>query len=199
MIKLYGVSLSGHTHRVRLFLSLLGLPYSEIPVDLAKGEHKRPEFLALNPFGQVPVLDDDGLILSDSTAILVYLAGKYADQGWWPRDVVTQAQIQRWLSAASGPIYNGPNCARLVKVFKRDLDLERAKSIAHQFFAVLESHLAERKFLVGGGPTIADIATYSYIAVAPEGEVSLEPYPNIRAWLGRIEGLSGFLAMPRAA
>jgi glutathione S-transferase len=198
-IKLYGVPLSGHTHRVRLFLSILGLPLIDVPVDLAGGEHKRPEFLALNPFGQIPVIDDDGLVLADSTAILVYLAGKYADASWWPEDVVTRAEIQRWLSAAAGPIFNGPNAARLVVVFKRDFDHDRAKAVAHQFLAVLEGHLAGREFLVGEGATIADIAIYSYVAVAPEGGVSLESYPNVRAWLVRVEALSGFVAMPKAA
>ena len=198
-MKLYGFPLSGHSHRVRLFLSVLGLNFEEITVNLAEGEHKGPEFLALNPFGQVPVLVDGDLVLADSTAILVYLAGKYAEPSWWPDDVVTRAEIQRWLSAASGPIYSGPCAARLVTLFKQDFDYDRAVATAHRFFAVLEAHLAGRNWLVGEDRTIADIAGYSYIAHAPEGGVSLQDYPHIRGWLGRIERLPGFVAMQKAA
>ena len=85
-IKLYRFALSGHAHRAELFLSLLRLPFESIDVDLTKGEHKRPEFLAMNPFGQVPVIDDGGNIVADSNAILTYLALCYGDASWLPRD-----------------------------------------------------------------------------------------------------------------
>lgn len=78
-IKLYNFPLSGHAHRVELMLSLLELPTELLFVDLANGAHKRPEFLAINPFGQVPVIDDGGTVISDSNAILVYLAKKYGN------------------------------------------------------------------------------------------------------------------------
>jgi len=195
-IKFYDFPLSGHSHRVGLFLSLLDLPYVQIPVDLAGGAQKQPSFLALNAFGQVPVIDDAGTIIADSNAILVYLATRYGDEAWLPRDPALAAQVQRWLSVAAGQIASGPAAARLVTVFGAPLDHERAKGIADRLFAIMEPHLASQPFLVGERPTIADVAGYSYIAHAPEGGVSLLPYPQIRAWLARIEQLPGFVAMP---
>jgi glutathione S-transferase len=195
MIKLYRHELSGHAHRVELFLSLLGLDHELVDVDLAKGEHKQEAFRALNPFGQVPVIDDDGTIVSDSNAILVYLAKKYGTATWLPEDAEGAARVTRWLSVAAGPVAFGPATARLITVFGAPLDAERAKTIAYGLFDVMEQELATRDWLAGTAVTIADVAGYSYIAHAPEGDVSLEPYPHIRAWLKRIEGLEGFVPM----
>lgn len=196
-IILHGFPLSGHSHRISLFLALLGLPHETIRVDLPNRAQKQPEFLAMNPFGQVPVIDDDGTVVADSNAILVYLATRYGEEHWLPRDPVTAAEVQHWLSVASGPVFNGPCAARLVTVFNAPLDHARAKATADALFAVMEPHLATRRFLAGTDtPTVADVSCYGYIAHAPEGGVSLAPYPHIRAWLGRIEALPGFVAMP---
>jgi len=194
-IRLYRFVLSGHSHRAELFLSLLGLPFERVDVALKAGEHKQSEFLKLNPFGQVPVIDDDGTIVADSNAILVYLARKYGGSQWLPEDPEGAAAVERWLSVAAGQIAFGPAAARLVNVFGAKLDQERAIGIAERLFAVMEAHLQERKYLVGDHPTIADVAGYTYIAHAPEGGISLLPYPNLRAWLGRIESLPGFVPM----
>jgi glutathione S-transferase len=195
-LQLYDVALSGHSHRARLFLSLLRLPHEIVPVDLAKGGNKTPAFLKMNPFGQVPVLNDDGVIVADSTAILVYLATRYDNDTWLPRDALGAAEVQRWLSAASGPVKHGPCDARLITLFGAPLDHQRASQISAALFKVMESHLQERDFLVGDRASIADIACYSYVAHAPEGGISLQPFPAIRAWLARIEALPGFVPMP---
>lgn len=194
-VKIYSFPLSGHSHRVRLFASLAGIPAEVIEVALGHGAHKKPEFLAKNAFGQVPVLEDGGTIVADSNAILVYLAHAYADESWLPRDAIGAAEVQRWLSVAAGQLNNGPASARLVNVFGAKLDHERAKSIAEGLFKVLDAVLAGRSWLVGDKPTIADVAIYSYTAHAPEGSVALDPYANIRAWLKRIEALPGFVPM----
>lgn len=94
------MALSGHCHRVELFLSLLGLPYQLIEMDLRARAHKAPEFVARNPFGQVPVIEDGEVTLADSNAILVYLEARYAPGQWLPREPIAAAQVQRWLSAA---------------------------------------------------------------------------------------------------
>jgi len=196
-IKLYNFPRSGHAHRVELMLSLLGLPVELIHVDLSSGAHKKPEYLALNAFGQVPVIDDQGVILADSTAILVYLALKYGQGRWLPTDPVGAAHVQRWLSVAAGPIAFGPARARLIAVFGAPYDAEEAISRSHALLKVVEQELSHSSYLVGNTPTIADVAGYSYIAHAPEGNVSLADYPNVRAWLARIEALPGFVPMPR--
>ena len=198
MITLYHHPLSGHCHRIRLFLSLIGQPVDLVEVDLAAGAQKAPDFLTRNPFGQVPVIDDDGTVVADSNAILVYLALAYAPESWLPRDPLGAAAVQRWLSVAAGEVNSGPGAARLTKVFGVPLDHERAKSVAERLFAVMEPYLVDRPFLTGDRPTIADVAGYSYIAHAPEGEVSLQPYPAIRSWLARVEALPGFVPMQAA-
>ncbi|HEY1607895.1 MAG TPA: glutathione S-transferase [Paraburkholderia sp.] len=195
-IRLYTTPLSGHGHRVWLFLALLQLPYEIVPVNLAARENRAPGFLAISPFGQVPVIEDGETILFDSNAILVYLAKRYGDPSWLPDDPLGAAAVQRWLSLAAGQIAYGPCAARLVNVFGAPRDHEVAKAIAVSLFDVIEPEFATKSFATGDQPTIADVATYAYIAHAPEGGVSLEPYPNLRAWLRRIEALPHFVPMP---
>jgi glutathione S-transferase len=197
MIKLYRHALSGHSHRVELFLSLLGLDYSLVDVDLMNGEHKSDEFLKLNPFGQVPVLEDNGVIIYDSNAILVYLAQKYDDGHWLPDDPVGAANTQQWLSSAAGPIAYGPATARLITVFGADYNSDEIIKRSNDLLSIINSELSNSSFLVGDGPTIADVAAYSYIAHAPEGNVSLIPHKNILSWLRRVESLKGFVQMQR--
>ncbi|WP_339491089.1 glutathione S-transferase [Pseudomonas rhizophila] len=196
-IKLYHFPLSGHAHRVQLMLSLLGLPVEVVFVDLAKGEQKQADFLAINAFGQVPVIDDDGMVLADSNAILVYLASKYGKGRWLPTDPVGAARVQRWLSVAAGPLHAGPAAARLITVFGAPYNAEEVIARSHSLLKVMDQHLSSSAYLTGDVATIADVAGYSYIAHAPEGNVSLEDYPHVRAWLGRIEALPGFVGMPR--
>lgn len=199
-IKLFRHPLSGHAHRVELMLSLLDIPTELVFVDLAKGAHKHPEFLAMNPFGQVPVIDDNGTILSDSNAILVYLAKKYDSTGQWlPTEPLAAAKVQRWLSVAAGQIAAGPATARLITVFGAPYDAESTISRSHALLKVINLELAAGRFLAGDEPTLADVAGYAYLAHAPEGNVSLAEYPHVRSWLSRIEALPGFVPMQRTA
>jgi glutathione S-transferase len=198
-IKLYRHPLSGHAHRVELLLSLLKLPTELVFVDLANGAHKKPEFLAINAFGQVPVIDDNGTILSDSNAILVYLAKKYGNGAWLSDDPLAAARIQRWLSVAAGQLAYGPASARLITVFGAPLNAEDVIARSHGLLKVMDSELTNNPFLAGATATIADVANYTYIAHAPEGNVSLQAYPNVRAWLERVEALPGFVPMQRTA
>jgi glutathione S-transferase len=198
-IRLYRYALSGHAHRVQLMLSLLKLPCELIDVDLAAGEHKAPAFLALNPFGQVPVIEDGTVTLADSNAILVYLASTYDERRhWWPADGRAQAAVQRWLSVAAGPLASGPAAARVANLFQRPQNPQSAV-IARQLFGVMEGHLSGRTWLATDHATIADITMYTYTAHAPEGGISLEPWPQLRAWLQRVEALPGFVGMQRSA
>ncbi|MCI9877619.1 glutathione S-transferase [Pseudomonas atacamensis] len=198
-VKLYRHPLSGHSHRVELMLSLLDVPTELVFVDLMKGAHKTPEFLALNRFGQVPVIDDNGTVLADSNGILVYLASKYGNGQWLPSDPVEQAKVQRWLSVAAGQISSGPATARLITVFGAGYDAADAIKRSHALLQVMEDELANSAFLAGDKATVADVAAYTYVAHAPEGNVSLEEYPNVRAWLARVEALPKFVGMQRTA
>ena len=199
-INLYRHPLSGHSHRAELLLSILGLKANIIDVDLMSGAQKQQSFLKKNVFGQVPILEDDETIIADSNAILVYLATQYdPDHQWLPSNATDAAQVQRFLSVAAGLIANGPASARLVNVFGAGLDHQQAIETSHKVLTVLEQHLHNRLWLATNHPTIADIANYTYIAHAPEGDVSLGAYPNVQAWLKRIENLSGFVPMQATA
>jgi glutathione S-transferase len=200
-MKLYDFPLSGHAHRARAMLKILGLDFESKMMDLANGEHKEPEFLAINPLGQVPALTDGDVVLRDSTDILTYLALKYDEsRKWLPTDPAVAAEVQAWLSVSVHEVFDGPCVARVIKLFNFDADLETAIKKSHAVFKHLfEPHLEKNDWLAGNTPTIADIANYSYIARVNEGDVSLDNYPNIRAWLARVEGIEGFEPMPHAS
>ena len=198
-MKLYFHPLSGHAHRARLFFGLLGVPCDEVVVDLARGQHKSAAFLALNPFGQLPVLDDDGVIVSDSNAILVYLAKKLGRSDWLPEDALGGARVQRWLSVAAGQVAYGPAAARLVTLFGAPFDAAEVIARAHAILAWLDAALVDASWIAAPHPTIADVALYSYVARAPEGNVDLAAYPQVVAWLARVEALPGFVPFTTSA
>jgi glutathione S-transferase len=194
-LQLYGVALSGHCQRVELMLRMLDLPYRTI--DAPAAVRNTPAFLRLNPLGKIPVLQQGDLVLPDSNAILVYLAKHYAPGSHWlPEEPVAAAHVQRWLSIAAGEIMYGPGTARLIALGFIEGDPAPAHEIAARLFAFMESHLKERNWLATDAATIADIACYAYIAHAPEGGISLAPYPSIKAWLQRVESLPRFKGMP---
>ena len=197
-ITLFGLKQSGHSHRAELMLRLLGLPFVFREVDIFAGAQRAESFRRLNPFATVPVIDDGGTVVADSVAILVYLANRYdPSRAWLPTDPATAAQVQRWLSAAQGWLAFGPARARVVVKFGGKHDLAVAQALADRLFQVLEAELKDRAYLVGDLPTLADVALYSYTAVAPEGGVALDPYPAIQSWLKRVEALPHFEGMPR--
>lgn len=196
MIQLYGHELSGNSYKAKLMLSLLGLDYEWIKVDLLTGAHKQPEFLALNPFGQVPVLVDGNIILADAQAILVYLARQYGTQLWLPVEPEPMSRVIRWLSTTAGEVRLGPESTRLYHLFNvSNINLERAIQKSEFVLTQLNDHLTNREWLELGHPTIADVAVFPYIALAPDGKISLEPYPHVRAWIERLKHLPGFIGM----
>jgi glutathione S-transferase len=195
---LHGTRLSGHTHRVMLFLHLLGLPYEF--ADSPAAVRGTPAFRQLNPLGQIPVLEDEGVALADSNAILVYLARRYAaGGGWLPDDPLGAARVQRWLSLAAGEIAFGPASARInARFFDTGVPPALAQRLAARVLGLMDGELAAHPWLAGSGPSIADIACYAYVAHAPEGGIDLAPYPQVRAWIGRVQALPGFVPMPEA-
>ncbi|MEQ8392731.1 MAG: glutathione S-transferase [Thalassospira sp.] len=192
-MKLHYFPLSGHAHRAHLFLSLLGVDHQVINVDLANGAHKSTEFLKLNPLGQVPVLEDGDVVISDSIAIMTYIAKKLGATNWLPEDAESAAKVQKWLSVAAGQIAYGVCAARLITVFNAPFHADEVIARAHTILAQIESQLSGNDWIALDHPTVADIALYSYIANAPEGNIDLAPYGNVRAWLNRVEALPGFV------
>jgi len=195
-MKLYDLALSGNCYKVRLFASLIDIPLEIVPVDFMQGEHKKEAMLKLNPWGEIPVLEDGAVILRDAQAILVYLANKYGGEAWWPNEAHLQADVMQWLSTASNEIQHGPNVARLIKKFGLESDKTQALERSHKVLALIDSHLGNHQWLAAGRPTIADCAVYPYISVAHEGEVAIDSYSNIKAWMNRLEQLPNYLSMP---
>lgn len=196
-ITLYGTVLSGHMHRIELLLRALDLPFifSDAPASVRQSE----AFRKLNPLGQIPVLQDGDLILSDSNAIMVYIVKRYSDdETWLPADPVIASQVQRWLSIAAGEVKYGPAAARLIRQWNWPGNLEQAVAISGQLLKFMDGHLANRKWLATEHRTIADLACYSYVAHAPEGGISLEPYPAVQKWIARLEALPKFKPMPKS-
>ncbi|MBK8766043.1 MAG: glutathione S-transferase [Burkholderiaceae bacterium] len=196
---LYAFRFSGNSQRVRVFLSMLGLPFEERPIDIRQAEQRRPEFLAINPAGLVPVLIEDGRVLTDSHAILVWLAQRHGAGQWWPGDPWDLALVMQWLSFSANEIHHGPNLLRRHHRLGLPIDVEATTQRTLAVMQRLEDRLTGRDWLELGRPTLADIACYPYVEALPDARLSLEPYPAVRAWLGRIASLPGYRPMPAAA
>ena len=196
MIKLYQFQLSGNSHKIRLMLSLLGLSYETIDVSGAQREQKSSALLSMNPFGQVPVLEHDEVALRDSQAILAYLGQTFGSGTWWPENPLLISEVIAWFSTAANEVAHGPNLLRLHYRFGREIDVAAAEEVSQQLLHVLEKKISDHDWLVGSHVTVADVALYPYIALAPEARINLETYPAIRGWLIRIQALPGYLDMP---
>jgi glutathione S-transferase len=196
MLTLYEFPMSGNCHKVRLLLSLLGLQYSSIVLDRESQEQKSPDFILKNPYGQVPVLQDDELVIRDSQAILVYLAKRYGDANWLPDDAAELAQVMGWLSTAANEVTRGPNALRLLHKFGRVINESEAQQITNSLLTLMQMRLSQHDWLALEHISIADIAMYPYIALAGEGGMQVDDYPSVTDWLSRIQALSGYVGMP---
>lgn len=203
MITLYDYELSGNCYKLRLFMNLLGLDYRKTGVEFFPGkEHKQDAFLAINPLGQLPVLDDDGFVLRDAQAILTYLAARYDTSGrWYPTgDPKSLAEVNMWLAFADG-ITGTASAARLHDLLRYQLDADKARAGAHALFRVLDERLwfSEREdsgwICRSDHATVADIACFPYVMLSDEGGISLIDYPALRRWTDRIKRLPGFVVM----
>jgi len=197
MITIHGMCASGNCYKLQLLLSQLDQPYRWIEVDTLNGGTRTPEFLAKNPNGKVPLLElDDGRCLPESNAILCYLA---ENSPLLPNERWAHAQVLQWLFFEQYSHEPYVAVARFIAKFlpadhPRRAELPRLQERAHQALAVMERELATRDFMVASGYSIADIALYAYTHDAPAGGVSLDPYPQLRAWLARVEVQPGFVA-----
>ncbi|MFO7592990.1 MAG: glutathione S-transferase family protein [Pseudomonadota bacterium] len=194
-IKLYEHPISGNCYKIRLLLSMLGCVYRRVPADFLKGETQTPEFLKLNPRGQIPLLVDGETVVWDSLAILVYLARRYGDDRWLATDAVGESRVMQWLAVSENELLYGLARARAIKRLNRPFNLEQCQKEGGAGLNAMEVRLQDNDWLAGENATIADIACYPYVLLAPEGEVSLQPYPAVRAWLDRIQKLPGWVPM----
>jgi glutathione S-transferase len=186
---------SGNGYKVRLLLAQLGRRYDWTDLDLDAGMTRTPEFLKRNPNGRIPTLElDDGTNLAESDAILWYLA---EGTPFVPDDRLGRAQVLQWMffeQYSHEPYVATPRyiVKHLPVDHPRRAELPDRLARGRAALAVMESHLARRRFFVAERYTIADIALYAYTHVAPEGGHDLAPYPNVNAWLARVAAQPGY-------
>ena len=200
-MKLYDYVLSPSCYKVRLLAALIGIELTLRAVDFHPGsEHRGPELLALNPAGSIPILEDGDLFLTESSAMLVYLAKKAAPDWLGDGSASETARIQQWLSF-SHRLTSALGGARLHEMLLRPGNIQWLQSTSKMALRELEAALTEQRlqgnaFLTGHRPSVADIACFPYVALAPDGGVSLDSYPSIRLWLRAIRSLQNFIEMP---
>ncbi len=199
-MKLYHNPLSPNVRRVRLTAAVLGITLEEHALDFAKGEHKSPAFLAMNPNGAVPTLVDGDFALSESRAIMQYLASKKPESGLLPRDEMARADVTRWQFWDAS--HFSPHLAtiafeRLLKSMfglgePNEAKITEALTHYRRFAAVLDERLAKSQYLVGNALTIADLTVASSLMYAKQAGVPVAEFPNVEAWFGRISALDGW-------
>lgn len=199
MITVHGFSPSGNCHKLRLLLEQLGERYRWVEVDSSQGQTRTPQFLALNPNGKVPVVEfDDGRTLSESNAILYYLAD---GSEFLPADLWQRAQALSWMNFEQYSHEPYIAVARFIAGWTQldspcRAELPRLRERGHQALAVMQRHLRDNPWFTGERYGIADIALFAYTDVAEHGGIGLSAYPAVQAWLARVRATPGFVALP---
>lgn len=201
-ITLYDFELSANCYKVRLFLAILKLKYSRVAMNIFPlREHRRPEFLKINPLGQLPVLIDGDTVLRDSHAILIHLARTYDKSGsWLPSDAKAFDVVMMWLFFAASEL-SGARAARLHDMLDIPADAEAATQSARKAFRIMDDHMTQRDhqdgaWFAGDTPTLADLALFPSIALSRDFGVEHDEYPALRRWMRRVRGIDGFIVMP---
>lgn len=199
MLTLYDSRNSGNGWKVRQMLQLLGLPFERRLLDLASGQARTPQQLALNPQGRVPVLlTPDGLTLRESNAILVYLA---EGSPYLPDTRAERAEVMQWLFFEQFDHLRNFAWPRFLVAIARSAASDAPQVLALRelgvkALAIMEAHLRDNDYLAAGRYTVADIALYPYTCMAPMGGYDLDPYPCVRAWLARVGARADTIALP---
>jgi glutathione S-transferase len=200
VLTLYDYLDSGNGYKIRLLLALLDRPYRWVELDILAGATRVPAFLAKNPNGRIPTLQlEDGTCLAESNAILWYLA---EGTRFIPADPLGRAQVLQWMffeQYSHEPYVATPRFIRkhLPADSPRRAELAMRLEQGRAALAVMEAHLATRRFFVAERYTIADIALYAYTHVAHEAEFDLGVYPHVRAWLARVAAEPGHVPLTR--
>lgn len=197
-MRVYGDGQSGNCYKIKLLAALLGIAHEWVPMDILAGDTRAEAFLALNPAGQIPLLElDDGRLLAESNAILNYLADA---SPYLPAEAFARARVLQWQFFEQ---YSHEPYLAVARFINKYLGLpdERKDEYAakqqggHQALSVMERQLARTPYLCGAEMTIADISLYAYTHVAHEGGFELSAYPGICRWLERISRLPAYVAM----
>jgi len=197
MTTVYSFPFSLPSYRARLAISLLARQAEVIEIDISKGEQQQADFLRINPLGQVPAFVDNeaNITVSDSVAILRYLAKTSEDSKWLGTSLAQQTQVDILLSLTSNELKDSVEKARLINAFKLlpESDFPLCEQVAAKILPIINHRLADKDWLTGNTPTIADIAVYSTLIYCDEALLTLIPYENIITWMNRFESLAGYL------
>jgi glutathione S-transferase len=194
MIRIHATKASINGYKVRLLLSMLGLPYELVELDMYGGEHKREPFLSLNPFGQMPALTDGDFHVADSHACLVYLARKYDTTGrWLPADAEGEAKVAEWLSKSANEVHQGPwmKRAKLRRPEAIKLSDEEIDARCDHILRIMDGELGKRDWLALDRPTIADISCFGPISMLKVSGYDTDKWPSVTRWLNAIKALPG--------
>ena len=188
MLKIYGSDLSSPSNKVRFTANALGLKYEYIKVNLREGEHKKPEFLKLNPVGKIPVIDDEGFVLFESNAIIKYLAEK-SSSPLYPKELKERAMVEEWIEFASHHVYQAISKVVYNRFFaKRIGTTVDERSLADglawidRFFPIVDQQLAKNKFITGQQMTLADINLLAAFDPVEVADIDISKYKNIVRW-----------------
>lgn len=194
MIRLHATLASINAYKVRLLLNMLDLSFELVEIDMYGGEHKREPFLSLNPFGQMPAMEDGDFFIADSHACLVYLARKYDGSGrWLPSDAESEAKVAEWLSKSANEIHQGPWMKR-AKIRRPDaitLPDDEIDARCDHVLGIMDRHLRDRGWLALDHVTIADISCYGPISLLDISGYDTSRWSGVRAWMDRIAALPG--------
>eukprot|EP00934_Nitzschia_sp_Nitz4_P001288 Nitzschia sp. Nitz4//scaffold38_size140716//126592//127221//NITZ4_003173-RA/size140716-processed-gene-0.46-mRNA-1//1//CDS//3329550156//1288//frame0 len=198
-MKFYYMTESGNCLKVAWMLRLSGKEYERVPTSFVDGGTKKPEFLAKNPNGQVPLLElDDGRRVAESDAILLYLAEQAKAEGkadLIPSDPYQRALVYQWLFFEQYTHEKAIAVRRANVLFKRPCPEEQMQDLldrGHKALGIMDAQLGLGPYLVGDKMTVADMALFAYTHVAHEGEFKMDDFPNVQKWLKRIREDSGF-------
>lgn len=194
MIRLHATMQSINAYKVRLLLALLDLPFELVEIDMYGGEHKREPFLSLNPFGQMPAMEDGDFTIADSHACLVYLARRYdSSNRWLPVDAEGEAKVAEWMSKSANEIHQGPWMKR-AKIRRPDaitVPDEEIDARCDHILGIMDRHLTDREWLALDHATIADVSCYGPISLLDISGYDTSRFTAVRAWMDRITQLPG--------
>jgi glutathione S-transferase len=195
-MKLYGHPYSNAARRVQMLCEECGIPYTYHTVDLTNGEQYQPQYLALNPNGKVPVIDDDGFVVWESQAIMRYLADKHKADTWYPAEPRARIHVEQWLDWNQTRL--GIECGKIMfhTFFAGDKSkpevIEDGKKWLAKILPVMDGILSRRKYLCGEQPTLADLAATTNIAYLEICRYDLGPYPSVSKWYGAMKARPSF-------
>ncbi len=197
-MRLYDYLPSGNSYKVRWVCAQLGLSYTHMPIDIIAGETNTPEFRALNPAGQIPLLQlDDGRTLAESNAIIRYLADGSHLVPSDPYDHAKMLQWQFWEQYRHEPAIAVARYIHHYAMNSRAGELPALMTKGADALSVMDAHLADQDWFVGDACSLADVSLYAYTHVADQGGFALADYPKVTAWLARFAEQDGHIAIDR--